>query len=160
MAGLVFTRVRKESDSPSPAPSDEKTNKAMEQQQREQLRSEYKLRPLNGKEEGLGIANLPNGVYGFSYAPATETPLFAKKSYRSFEVQKLSDGSAYVVGFVSAADAERLRARNEEVEVTVYPDPYEEASTIVSIPFDRVLTNLYKPIRTDGNALPLKLAAV
>ena len=80
----------------------------MEQEQREQLRNEYKLRPLNGSEEGQGIATLPNNVYGFSYAPTTETPLFARKSYHSFEVQKLSDGIAYVVAFVTPTDAERL----------------------------------------------------
>ena len=132
----------------------------MEQEQREQLRNEYKLRPLNGSEEGQGIATLPNNVYGFSYAPTTETPLFARKSYHSFEVQKLSDGSAYVVAFVTPTDAERLRERNVEIDVTIYPDPHEEADTMVSIPFDRVLTNLYKPVRRDGNAVPIRLAAI
>ena len=132
----------------------------MEEKQREQLRNEYQLRPLNGSEEGQGIATLPNNVYGFTYAPTTETPLFARKSYHSFEVQKLSDGSAYVIAFVTPADAERLRERNVEIEITIYPDPYEEAGTMVSIAFDRVLTNLYKPVRRDGNAVSLILAAI
>jgi hypothetical protein len=130
----------------------------MDEQQREQLRSEYKLRALNRDEEGQGIGKLPNGVYGFSYAPATETPLFARKSYHSFEVQKMSDGSAYIVAFVTPGDAERLRGRNEEIDLTIYPDPYEEANTMVSVPFERMLTSLYQPVRADGNAIPLKLA--
>jgi hypothetical protein len=132
----------------------------MDEQQREQLRSEYKLRALNRDEEGQGIGKLPNGVYGFSHAPATETPLFARKSYHSFEVQKMSDGSAYIVAFVTPGDAERLRGRNEEIDLTIYPDPYEEANTMVSVPFERMLTSLYKPVRADGNAIPLKLAAL
>jgi hypothetical protein len=132
----------------------------MDQQQREQLRSEYKLRPLRNEEEGTGLNKLPNGVYGFTYAPATETPLFVRKSYHSFEVHKTSDGGAYIVAFVNAADAERIREREEDIDVTVYPDPYEDATTMVTISFDRVLTSLYKPVRYEGNAVHLKQAAV
>lgn len=132
----------------------------MEPEPSQELRSEYKLRPLTKEEEGLALAKLPTGVYGFSYAPATETPLFARKSYHSFEVHKISDGTGYLIAFVTAADADRLCARNEEIEVIVYPDPHEAASTLVSIPFDRLLSSLYKPIRHDANALPLRLAAI
>ena len=132
----------------------------MEQQQREQLRSERNLRPVRKDEEGFGVDKLPAGVYGFTYAPATETPLFERHSYHSFEVHKVSDGSAYIVAFVTAEDEERIRARNNEIEVTIYPDPFESATIMVCIPFERVLSNLYKPVRRDGNAVPLTLAAV
>ena len=131
----------------------------MDQQQREQLRSANNLRPLNPKEEGFGVDKLPGGVFGFSYAPATETPLFARRSYHSFEVHKLADGSSYVVGYVSKSDAEQLESGADEVDVTVYPDAFQEATTMVRVPFERIVNNLYKPIRYDGNALPLKLAA-
>jgi hypothetical protein len=132
----------------------------MDEQRREQLRAESKLRPLTNEEEGTGITKLPGGIYGFTYAPATETPLFSRKSFHSFEVHKPAEGAAYIVAFVSDADAGRIRAHEDEIDVTVYPDPYEEATTMVSIPFDRVLSSLYKPIRYDGNAVPLKLAAM
>jgi hypothetical protein len=132
----------------------------MDQQQREQLRGEHNLRPLENSEEGTGISKLPAGVYGFTYAPATETPLFARKSYHSFEVHKMKDGKAHIVAFVSPEDAERIKSHEEDVDVTVYPDPYEKATAMVIIPFDRVLSSLYKPIRYDGNAVPLKLAAL
>lgn len=132
----------------------------MEQQEREQLRSTHQLRPLRRDEEGLSVHNLPANVYGFTYAPATETPLFARQSYHSFEVHKTADGSAYVVAFVTPSEAERIDGRHDEVEVTIYPDPYEEATAMVTIPFERVITSLYKPVRRDGNAVPLKLAAV
>jgi hypothetical protein len=133
----------------------------MDQQQREQLRNEHNLRPLENNEEGTGITKLPAGVYGFTYAPATETPLFARKSYHSFEVHKMKDGKAHIVAFVTPQEAERIRGGHEvQVDVTVYPDPYEEATSMVIIPFDRVLSSLYKPIRYDGNAVPLKLAGL
>ncbi|HYP05395.1 MAG TPA: hypothetical protein VER03_04100 [Bryobacteraceae bacterium] len=132
----------------------------MEQEQREALRSERKLRVVKNEEEGTSVQNLPKGVYGFTYAPATETPLFARKSYHSFEVHKLTDGSVHMLVFVSAADAERLRTHDDDLDVTVYPDPYQEATTMVTLPFERVLSSLYKPIRYDGNAVPLKVAAI
>jgi hypothetical protein len=132
----------------------------MEPEPSQQLRSEYKLRPLTKEEEGLALTKLPNGVYGFSYAPATETPLFARKSYHSFEVHKISDGTGYLIAFVASGDADRLRTRNEEIQITVYPDPHDEATSLVSIPFDRILSSLYKPIRYDANALPLRLTAI
>jgi hypothetical protein len=132
----------------------------MDQQLREQLRTNHNLRPLQKEEEGTGVTKLPNGVFGFTYAPATETPLFARKSYHSFEVHKTADGVAYIVAFVTPTDAERLAAHQDDIDVTVYPDPYENATTMVLVPFDRVLSNLYKPVRYDGNAVPLKLAAM
>ena len=131
----------------------------MEQQQREQLRSQYQLRPVGRQEEGTAVHSLPAGVYGFSYAPATETPLFARKSYHSFEVHKRGDGSVHMLAFVTKSEAERLAAPGDELEVTVYPDPHEQSDTLVSIPFERILTSLYKPVRRDGNAVPLTIAA-
>ena len=131
----------------------------MEQQQREQLRAQYQLRSVAREEEGTPVRSLPAGVYGFSYAPATETPLFARKSYHSFEVHKRADGSAHMLAFVSKGEAERLAAHGDDIEVTVYPDPYEQSDTLVSIPFERILTSLYKPVRRDGNAVPLTIAA-
>ena len=132
----------------------------MDQEKRERLRSEHKLRALENHEEGTGITKLPAGVYGFTYAPATETPLFARKSYHSFEVHKIANGEAHIIAFVIATDAERISAHGDDIDVTVYPDPYEEATTMVTIPFERVLSSLYKPIRYDGNAVPMKLAAL
>ena len=161
VAGLMATRAgRKRETPPLPKTFDGRDIDLMEEQQREQLRSQHKLRPLRNEEEGVGITKLPNGVYGFTYAPATETPLFVRKSYHSFEVHKTSNGAAHMLAFVAPADAQRIRAEEDEIDVTVYPDPYETATELVVIPFDRVLSSLYKPIRYDGNAVPLKLAGV
>jgi hypothetical protein len=124
----------------------------------ERLRTEHKLRTLLSEEEGIALHNLPAGVYGFSYAPATETPLFSRKSYHSYEVHRIADGSAFLIAFVTPADAERARSHKVEMDITVYPDPYAEATTLVRLPFDRILSNHYKPIRYDGNALHLRLA--
>lgn len=130
-----------------------------DEQQREKLRNDHALRSLSKNEEGTGVHNLPSGIYGFTYSPATETPLFARKAYHSFEVHKLASGRTVLLAFATEAEAETIRKGEDGIEVTVYPDPHEQATVLVTIPFERVLSNLYKPIRYDGNALPLKLAA-
>ena len=132
----------------------------MDEQEREQLRTERNLRPLRSEEEGSGVHKLANGVYGFSYAPATETPLFTRKSYHSYEVHKLADGTAHLLAYLTAEEAARIRGGDVDVEATAYPDPHGKADTLVTIAFNRILTSLYKPIRQDGNALPLKIASV
>jgi hypothetical protein len=106
----------------------------------------------------MPVHALPAGVFGFSYAPATETPLFARKSYHSFEVHKRGDGSVHMLAFVTQSEADRLSAHGDDLHVTVYPDSYEQSDTLVSIPFERILTSLYKPVRRDGNAVPLTIA--
>jgi hypothetical protein len=131
----------------------------MDEQQREQLRAERKLRNLSKQEEGAGIDQLPNGIYGFSYAPATETPVFARRSYHSFEVHKFTDGTSHMLAYVTADQAKQVLAAHEDMDVIVYPEPFESSTTLITIPFVRVLSNLYKPVRAEGNAIPLKLAS-
>jgi hypothetical protein len=161
IAGRAVTSARRQQPPPAITPTkafDGRDIDPMEQQQREQLRTQHHLRPVGGQEEGAPVHSLPAGVYGFSYAPATETPLFARKSYHSFEVHKRGDGSAHMLAFVTKSEAERLAEHGDDLEVTVYPDPYGESDTLVTVPFERILTSLYKPVRRDGNAVPLTIA--
>ena len=55
-------------------------------QARERNRAAHKVRLITSREEGRGFAKLPTGVYGFTYAPAPETPLFVKHSFGAYEV--------------------------------------------------------------------------
>ena len=126
-------------------------------QARERYRVEHKVRLVSEADEGAAFAHLPNGVYGFTYAPATETPIFQRKSYHSFEVHKLPDGSGQLISYCTAEDAAKLDGKGE-FDITIYPDPWENATVPVSIPFDWVYTNLYKPVRRDGNAIPLHVS--
>ena len=126
-------------------------------QARERYRVEHKVRLVSEADEGAAFAHLPNGVYGFTYAPATETPIFQRQSYHSFEVHKLPDGSGQLIAFCNRDDAGKLDGKGE-FDITIYPDPWENATVPVSIPFDRVFTSLYKPVRRDGNAIPLHIS--
>jgi hypothetical protein len=143
---------------PEPKTQEGRDKNPMDEKQPEQLRLDRNLRPLRSEEEGTGIHNLPGGVYGFSYAPATETPVFVRNSYHSFEVHKFIDGTSHMLAYVTPDQAEKILTGREDLDVTVYPEPFESSTTLVTIPFSRVLSNLYKPARADGNAIPLKLA--
>ena len=126
-------------------------------QARERYRSQHQVRLISEADEGSSFAHLPPGVYGFTYAPATETPIFQRHSYHSFEVHKLPDGSGCMIVFCTPEEAAKLKEKGREFEMTVYPDQWENATQPVAIPFDQVYTSLYKPVRRDGNAIPLRI---
>ena len=127
-------------------------------QARERYRVEHQVRLVSDAEDGTGFAHLPPGVYGFTYAPATETPIFKRHSYHSFEVHKLPGGSGRLISFCTPEVAEELKSNGKEIEVTLYPDPWEKATVPVAIPFDWILANLYKPVRRDGNAIDIRIS--
>jgi hypothetical protein len=127
-------------------------------QARQRFRAEHKVRLVSPQEDGRGFSSLPTGVYGFSYAPATETPLFVRHSFHSFEVHKLADGTGAIIGFCTAADAAKLREKAERFDITLYPDVWQQATEPVAVPIPWLLNDLYKPQREDGNPMPLRLA--
>ncbi len=127
-------------------------------QAREQLRSGNQVRLISSDEEGQAFHAIPTGVYGFTYAPATETPVFARRSYHSYEVHKLNDGSGRLIGFCAAADAARVRTGKGDFEITACPDPWNDATELVVIPMDAITNSLYKLNRREGNAIPLRLS--
>ncbi|HXG65817.1 MAG TPA: hypothetical protein VNO70_11985 [Blastocatellia bacterium] len=111
---------------------------------------------VDDKDEGTGIAHLPNGVYGFSWAPQEESPLFRKKSFQNFEVHKAADGAVYLIGFVTAQEAALLTTAPRDIEVKLYPEPWGESVKAVSIPKSSIL-QAKAPSRSHGNALKLEV---
>ena len=128
-------------------------------QARQRFRAEHQVHLVSELDEGSSFAQLPAGVYGFTYAPATETPVFQHHSYHSFEVHRLPDGSGRMIAFCSPEDAAKLRSPGEQ-EITACPEPWESATEPVAIPFDWIQTSLYKPVRRDGNAISLHVSIV
>src|SRR5579884_4039701 len=115
-----------------------------------QLRSKRSLRSLKGAEQGCAARDLPPGVYGFTYSPAFDsTPLFAPKSWRSFEFHKLADGSTAIVGYVSAEHGQVVR-RNTSGTIRLYPDAGKDATELVSISFERMAHSPRTPAREEG----------
>jgi hypothetical protein len=125
---------------------------------RDQLRSEHQVQLISPDDEGSAFDRIPNGVYGFTYAPGTETPVFRGQSYHSFEVHKRPDGSGFLVAHCTPEDLAALKRGGRTVEITAYPDPWEKATEAVAIPIGAVVSGYYKPVRQDGNGIPLRLS--
>ena len=123
---------------------------------REALRREHGVRAVTAAEEGVAAEDLPAGTYGFTGSPLLASPLFAAQRYRNFEVHRLPSGPA-VIGFVSAADAAKLtRGHDGILTIRLYPDAEGEATTIVSISYDRVVQHRQYAIR-NADALTLQV---
>jgi hypothetical protein len=123
----------------------------------EQLRAAHRVRLLEDAEEGFAADRQPNGVYGFTYAPAeAAVPLFVKKTWHSFEMHKLEDGELQLVGFVTGKEAEVIR-NGLQGEVMLFPDPWEESTTLVSVPMLRAMPSKKGPSREGGNGLKIAL---
>lgn len=123
----------------------------------EELRRLHNVRPLEPREEGCAIGSLPNGVYGFSYAPGQdEVPVFSKRSFHSFEIHKRTDGAGYLIGFVTSAEARDIESGNPVGTIQLFPDAWEKADCLVSVPISRVTLARRLP-REAGNPLPVTI---
>jgi hypothetical protein len=100
------------------------------------------VRPVSLEEEGTGIKQLPNGVYGYTYSPGLESaPLFARRVFRSYETHKLPSGEVTLVGFASEDAARQLTTALQEITVQVQPHPEPGQQTLVEIPYSRIRTH-------------------
>ena len=123
----------------------------------EQLRAAHRVRLVNESEEGFAADRQPNGVYGFTFAPAESAiPLFLKKAWHSFEVHKLEDGEILLVGFVTAREADLVR-KGLQGEITLFPDPWEDSVELVSVPLAHALPSKKGPSREGGNGVKIAL---
>ena len=124
----------------------------------EQLRTLHGVRPLQPAEEGFATHRLPNGIYGFTYAPGQpETPVFAKKDHHSFEVHKAADGTEYVIGFVTPEEASQLETNQEGAAIRLFPDPWESSRQLVKVRVSGIIATKRMP-REDGNPFPFTIA--
>jgi hypothetical protein len=122
----------------------------------EQLRARHGLRQLEEAEEGFAADHLPNGIYGFTHSPSEAVPLFAKKNWHSFEVHKLQDGGRFLVGFVTPKEADVMRS-GLQAEITLFPDPWQDATELVSVPYARAMPSKKGPSREGGNGLKVAI---
>lgn len=117
----------------------------------EKLRSERGLRALTPAEEGLAMQQLPNGIFGFSFAPGySETPVYSRRPYQCFELHKLENGEIHVIGLVTPEDKEKLGS-GKEATVSIYPEPFKSATELVSVADRRIAPARKAVAREDGN---------
>jgi hypothetical protein len=119
------------------------------------LRTRHEVRLIESAEEGVPLHLLPNGVYGFAYAPGqTDVPLFANRTFQAFEVHKLPDGSEVLVCFVTPQQALDLHAGKTGFELHLYPEPHGDSTQMVSMDMVRIDSSRKGVLRTEGNYLP------
>jgi hypothetical protein len=104
----------------------------------EALRARDRLRLVSGSEEGSGVDALPGGVYGFTYSPGlANSPLFAVRRLRCYEVHKLADGETFLVGFVTPEAAAQLETA-ADATLMVQPEADDDAHVLVRVPYSRI----------------------
>ena len=102
---LVFTRNRKADEPPARPETDPPDN----HRDRANVRKLHKVALVPANLEGFSIRDVPNGLYGFTYAPANDDAgLFRSRMFQSFEMHKGADGNVYVLGFVTPETACRM----------------------------------------------------
>ncbi|MEW6323360.1 MAG: hypothetical protein AB1635_20000 [Acidobacteriota bacterium] len=113
---------------------------------RERLRAAHQVRLVEPAQEGTSVEHLPDGVYGFTYSPALAAPLFRQFRYQSFEMHRAS-GDAFIVGFVSPVDANRLREATDVIDLTLQHDVSGDATVLVGLPYSRIVQHRQYSIR-------------
>ncbi len=130
------------------------------EKQFEELRANHKVRIVSEEEDGTGIDNLPGGVYGFTYSPASDNfPLFEKRALRSYEAHKLGDGTAVLVGFITEGESLQMSAGRESVTIHLFPEPQADATHLTTVPMTRVTSHKEHSQRGD-TGLELEIGPV
>jgi len=109
----------------------------------------HALRQLNhvtriaDTESEKSLPEIPANSYGFTIGSwvadlgLDKLPILSKGGF--FEIQKLADGTAMIVGYVGQESLDRLReGLAEGSTLIVYSDPWKDAPNIVAIPLDRL----------------------
>ncbi|RMG48831.1 MAG: hypothetical protein D6723_14690 [Acidobacteria bacterium] len=131
-----------------------------QQPERKALRDQHGVRLVTDEEEGTGIDKLPDGVYGFTYAPMQwDAPLFRTRTHQGFEIHKLPDGTELLIGYLSSEEASQMAEATEPVTIHLFADPGDRADKLVCIPLERVRRHKQHSERT-GNGLEMELAPV
>ncbi|WP_031496859.1 hypothetical protein [Bryobacter aggregatus] len=127
--------------------------------EREQLRASNRVVPVSKEDEGRSWSKISNGVYGFTYSPASENGgLFLNEPKQSYEMHKLADGSLHIIAYATAEFAQKLQSKGAQ-DIEVYPIVKEESKVLVQIPHARIATAKALD-RDDTNRLKVSLRPV
>jgi hypothetical protein len=123
----------------------------------EAIRTRNHLQRVTPELEGLSLAQMPDGIYGYSFSSASaESPLFSTRQFQSFEWHKLQDGTIQVLGFAKPEEAAAVNADREPVDFNLYPDPHGPSNQLVCVPLSRI-RRAKPPSRSEGNYLALNV---
>ena len=116
------------------------------------------LRLIEEAEEGFGVQKLPEGVYGFAYAPANRVaPLFRTRTFGGYEIHKRAGGGVYILGYVTAGTAAKLESSSETVHAALFAEARGEAATLVIIDTTRIV-RFKEHSQREGQGLQVEVA--
>jgi hypothetical protein len=126
--------------------------------ERDSLRQSLGLRVVTVQEEGSSIRRLPNGIYGFTGAPATdEIPLFIKPIFECFEIHKNHDGVINWIGYVTELELRAFLDGSEPMMLDLYPEQHGDSKHLISVPATRV-DRRRPPTRENGNSMRIEVS--
>jgi hypothetical protein len=131
--GIVGLTAAYKAASAETVPAQSSNHPTAEERARQQWRKAHAVQLITRELEGTGVRRVPSGIYGFTFAPATESPLFANRAVQSYEVHKAADGVTYLLAFVTRAQAADIQAAKKTLDLKIYPDPYQDSTEMVCL---------------------------
>lgn len=107
------------------------------EQDLDELRKKHGVRQVNELEEGKGLSDLPNGVYGQT-SPYGGLTLHPKSRYEEWrlEVHKSAAGKVYLIGYTSKKEALAIESGRPPESISLFTKYWTEAQTLVAVPLD------------------------
>jgi hypothetical protein len=139
------------------------------------IQGELKVRALSAIESGKPISQTPPGTYSYipggllSILPETSTMLLEKQGVqrryeksRDYELIKLEPDSIFVIAFAGSSEAANAAVLDGTTprRLTLFPWPSLEVSTLLVIPFERIMESSSRYIEPDTSGSILVLDVV
>lgn len=126
------------------------------------MREKQSLRELTARESGVPLNGTPAATYFFVHGQLFQTTYDASKIQKAvvnrkrntqsyFEVNRDSDGRATLVAFISSAEASTISNLDgmTHKRVTLSPIGWEDSTTIIVLPIERIVTAVPRVIQYD-----------
>jgi hypothetical protein len=110
---------------------------ANDEARREEIRKKHQVQLVGNEQEGSGVDDQTNGIYGFTYSPAAAAPMFGTRRYQNFEIHKTPAGAKFILGYVTSAEAADI-AKKTNADLKLYPDAYQQSTELVCLSLDDV----------------------
>jgi hypothetical protein len=129
-----------------------------------ELSSNLNLRELEALESDKPVEDIPFGTYFFvpgiylSFEVGDNADIFSVQRFKTFEsffeLHLSQTGELFLIGFASKSQASNVAKLDGEVihKITVFPSPWEQASSIISIPFNRIIAITDRTINASQNS--------
>lgn len=110
-----------------------------------ELRQQNHVAGLEDSESGKTFVEVPANSYGFADALdftkklSHDVNMNSRGSTYNFEVQKLSDGTGLIIGYVGPETLEHLREGiHAKSALTIYSDSWKDAPNVIAVPISRL----------------------